>query len=379
MGTMRQRVTAGAPFASAVVGAIVLATAVVIFVNSRGFGYDYAAYDAAARRIASGVALYLPGTVEAYARGAYEGLYLYPPPLAIALVPLTLVDEHTATVLWMAIRVGLLIFGCAVLPVRSAVRLLTFAVACVSYPVLFDLNLGNVSIVVFALTALAWRLDGRLASAIVHAVLIAIRFPFGVFLVLWLAQRRFAILLATLVAGAVLIVLSLPIVGVGAYTDYVTILRSLPDISTGQHNLSIGATVGVSAWLSVADLRHARAMRSVLPPPSSLACGGIATSLRHDRDRDARVSPFIHPHYLVLLLLPAALLAQRGHWWGLLLRWRLATRPRPPVRRADRTGGTGAGPEGSTTPVPTPTSPASRPREDRPRPGGPVRRHLLAR
>ena len=361
MGTMRQRVTAGAPFASALVGAILLATAVVIFVNSRGFGYDYAAYDAAARRIASGVALYLPGTVEAYARGAYEGLYLYPPPLAIALVPLTLVDEHTATVLWMAIRVGLLIFGCAVLPVRSAVRLLTFAVACVSYPVLFDLNLGNVSIVVFALTALAWRLDGRLASAILHAVLIAIRFPFGVFLVLWLAQRRFAILLATLVAGAVLIVLSLPIVGVGAYTDYVTILRSLPDISTGEHNLSIGATVG---GLGLAG--PLQTLATLAGYTFGLAAVVFA-GLRRDRDiafvmtaiATLVVSPFIHPHYLVLLLLPAALLAQRGHWWGLLLPlagW--LPDPVLPFVAPTALVALALAREGSTTPVPTPTSPA---------------------
>jgi hypothetical protein len=321
MGTMRERVVAAAPFAAAVVAAVLLLMAVVIFVNSRGFGYDYVAYDAAARRIASGLALYVPGTAEAYARGAYEGLYLYPPPLAIALVPLTFVDERTATLLWMAMRIGLLVFGCAMLPVRGSVRLLTFAVACVSYPVLFDLNLGNISIVVFALTALAWRLDGRLAGAIVHAVLIAIRFPFGVFVALWLAQRRYLMLMATLVAGAVLIVLSLPIVGFATYTDYVTILRSLPDISTGEHNLSIGGTV--SGLGSTGPSLAVVTLVGYAFGLGAIVYGG----LRRDRDvafvmtavATLVVSPFIHPHYLVLLLLPAALLAERGHWWGLLL------------------------------------------------------------
>ena len=36
------------------------------------------------------------------------------------------------------------------------------------------------------------------------------------------------------------------------------------------------------------------------------------------------VSPFIHPHYLVLLLLPCAWVMDRGHWWGFaipLLGW----------------------------------------------------------
>jgi len=30
-------------------------------------------------------------------------------------------------------------------------------------------------------------------------------------------------------------------------------------------------------------------------------------------------APFMHPHYLVMLLLPAALLADRGRYWGLAL------------------------------------------------------------
>lgn len=364
MGTMRERVTAGAPFASAVVGAVLLTLAVVIFVNSRGFGYDYSAYDAAARRIASGVALYLPGTAEAYARGAYEGLYLYPPPLAIALVPLTLVDERTATLLWMAIRIGLLVIGCAVLPVRTSVRLLTFAVACVSFPVLFDLNLGNVSIVVFALTAVAWRLDGRLASTIVHAALIAIRFPFGVFVVLWLAQRRYAILLGTVVAGAVLIALSLPIVGVGTYLDYVTILRSLPDISTGEHNLSVTGTVG-GLGLTGPSLTVVTFVGYIFGLVAIVFAG-----LRRDRDvafvmtavATLVVSPFIHPHYLVLLLLPAALLAERGHWWGLLLPlagW--LPDPVLPFVAPITLVLLALTREGSPTPASPPSSPAARP------------------
>ena len=42
----------------------------------------------------------------------------------------------------------------------------------------------------------------------------------------------------------------------------------------------------------------------------ALAVTAVATML---------VSPFLHPHYLALLLVPAALLADRGRPWGLLL------------------------------------------------------------
>jgi hypothetical protein len=318
---MRQRVLTGAPIALALAGAAILTLAVAIFVNSRGFGYDYVAYDAAARRIAAGLPLYLPGTAEAYARGEYEGLYLYPAPLAIAMVPFTLVDERTATFAWMAFRVVLLVLGCAALPVSIRTRLLTFAVACVSFPVLFDLNIGNVSIVVFALTAFAWRLEGQMVASILHAALVAIRFPFGIYLVLWLAQRRFQILIGTLAAGLALILVSIPMVGVGTYLDYVTILRDLPDISTGEHNLSLRSTasrLGLSGVLLTALtlIGYAAGLAAV-----------VFAGLRRDRDiafvvtavATLMVTPFIHPHYLVLLLLPAALLMQRGQTWAILI------------------------------------------------------------
>ena len=303
------------------VALVVLSLAIVVFVDSSGFGYDYAAYDAAARRIVEGLPLYAADTAARYAAGLYEGLYLYPPPLAIALTPLTVFSAPDATLAWMLLRVGMLAGACAILPVSGTVRLLTFAAACLSFPVLFDLNIGNISLVVFALTAVAWRTRGTAVAAVVHAALIAIRFPFGVFFLEWLAQRRWRPILWTILAGLALIALSLPIVGVGTYVDYVTILRGLPDISTGPHNLSLKSTV---LALGMPD-----GMGSVVNL-LGYAIGAVAVvfaARRRDEDTAFVVTavatllltPFIHPHYLVLLLLPAALLMSRGHAWAFFL------------------------------------------------------------
>jgi hypothetical protein len=193
--------------------------------------------------------------------------------------------------------------------------------AAVSFPVLLDLNLGNISVVVFALSVFAWRLlDGPLA-ALIHAALVAIRFPFGAFFVLWLVQRRFRMIVFTIVAGLGLIVASLPIVGLGTYRDYVTILTGLPDISTGLHNFSLKSTA-LSIGLP-AEVAQFGTLAGVLVGVAAIAFAG--------RRRDADVAfvvtttasvltaPFLHPHYLVMLLLPAALLADRGRYWGLVL------------------------------------------------------------
>ena len=316
-----RHVAAVLPIVAATLGAILLAVAGLSLVDSRGFAYDFGAYDSAARRVAAGEPLYPADTATAYAEGRYEGLYLYAPPLAVALTPVALVSARDAAIGWFILRVILLALGSWVMPVSRTARLSTFAVAAVSFPVLFDLNLGNISVVVFALSAVAWRLlDGPLA-ALVHASLVAIRFPFGAFFVLWLVQRRFRMIVFTAVAGLGLIVASLPIVGLGAYRDYVTILAGLPDISTGLHNFSLKSTA------------------LTLGLPAAIAgfgtivgfAAGIAAIAFAGRRRDGDVAfvvtamatlltaPFMHPHYLVMLLLPAALLADRGRYWGLAL------------------------------------------------------------
>lgn len=310
-----------APIVAAAVGVLLLASAAMVFVNSRGFGYDFVAYDAAARRIVQGAPLYLANTAELYRQHRYEGLYLYPPPLAIALIPLTVLSANGATIVWMVLRIGLLASGCWLMPLGRRARLLTFAAACVSLPALFDLNLGNISIVVFALSALAWRMTDRRIGAVAHAALVAMRFPFAVFFLKWLIERRTRTIVWTIAAGLTLILVSLPIVGLTTYLDYVTILRALPDISTGPHNLSLKSTALLAG---IPD-----GVAGLAVPAGYLA--GVVAIAYSARRRDPDVafvvcvaatlllSPFIHPHYLVVLLLPTALLVDRGHSWALVL------------------------------------------------------------
>ena len=301
------------PFVAAGLGIVLLVLAWGAFQGSEGFAYDYAAYDAAARRLLASEPLYLPDTIAAYRAGAYEGLYLYPPPVALAFTPLALLPAGDAANLWFAFRVILLAVGCLVLPVSRTARLATLAVAAVTYPVLFDLNLGNISVVVFTLTAIAWAaMDGPLAAA-AHAVLALLRLPFIVFGALWLFQRRWRMLGQTAIAGVVIVLVSAIVVGAGTYVDYVDIVTGLPDVSTGEHNFSLKSiALGAGLGIGVANV---------------LLIGGVVIGLaviwfaatRRDADTAFVVTavatlltaPFLHPHYLVILLIPAAFLFDR--------------------------------------------------------------------
>jgi len=163
-------------------------------------------------------------------------------------------------------------------------------------------------------------------AAVSHAVLVALRFPFALFGLLWLLEGRVRRVAWTVLAGIVLILVGMPFVGVSSYADYVGILRGLPDLSTGPHNLSL-KTTALAAGLPDVAANLALPLGYVL---------GLMVIVYAARKRNAStafvvtalatmlVSPFMHPHYLVLLLLPAALLADRGRWWGLglpLLGW----------------------------------------------------------
>lgn len=309
------------PWLLAGLGVAVLVTSVFLFLRSTGFGYDYAAYDAAARRLAAGAPLYPPGTAEAYNSGAYGGLYLYAPPLAVALTPVASIPVDAATLAWLVGRILLLGLGCSILPVRRDVRLVMLFVASVSFPVLYDLNLGNLSVVLFALSAAIWRWNETPWAGAALAAALTVRQPFGLVGIAWVLTRRLRPIAGAAAAGIVIVLATLPMVGIAGWTDYVTILRGLGDVSSGPHNFSLGSmatALGLeSPWTTVATLVG--------------IAGSVIAVAAAARRRDPELAvvvalagtllfaPFFHPHYLVALLIPAAFVANRGRWWGYAL------------------------------------------------------------
>jgi hypothetical protein len=306
-----------------VIGALAIAILLLVarsFVGSGGFAYDYQAYDAAARRIATGQPLYPPGVAEAYNSGEYANLYLYPPPLAVMLLPVVFVGSDLGALIWLAIRLALLVAGTLLLPVPRLAKAALLASAAISFPVWYDLNLGNLSIVLFSLSCLVWRYRGSAAGGIALAVAGVLRYPFGIVLLSLAVQRRWRPVLVTIVAGLAIALATLPFVGLSGWLDYVATLRSLGNVSAGEHNLSFATTAhalgigGSDAVWVAAGIVAAAALTlfaAARRDPETATVVALAATIL--------CFPFFHPHYLVQLLIPAAFLAGRGQWWGLAL------------------------------------------------------------
>jgi alpha-1,2-mannosyltransferase len=304
----------------AALGAIFLAAALLIFHESRGWGYDFEAYYLAAQRWARGDGLYQSWQLTEPFRPGPFGLYLYAPPLALAVVPFTLLTVQNATVAWVVLRLVLLAGACALMPVRTPLRLAAFGVAAFSKPVLTDLDLGNVSIIVTFLCVVAWRWLDRPLGSIALALAMSIRPTLGVLLGWWLLRRRWLPIVWTLAAGLVLIGVTLPFVGIEGYRDFLQVLGNVTQVTGVTNNLDLGST---ALRLGLGPLGATLALYAGY----AVAAAAILASMRRDRELSFIVTvgaslllaPLLWDHYLVGLLLPAAFLAARGRSWGMAL------------------------------------------------------------
>jgi hypothetical protein len=289
-----------------------------------GFGFDFDAYYAAAGRLAAGERLYLADTVAGPFTHGTHGLYVYAPPLALALLPLAGLDQATATVAWYLLRIVILAVACALLPVRPWVRFAAFAVTAFSAPFLSDQSLGNVNALLLILLAIAWRWLDRPVSAIAVAATIAIRPQMVVLLAWWVIRRRWSSVAWCLGAGLVLILLTLPVVGIDAYLDFIQVLRNIR-FEGAANNVAVPAVaadlglpepIGSVGYVMGAAIALAALVVSRRREPALGFVVGVAATLL--------VTPLFWPHYLVLVVLPAAFMADRGWWWAIglpLLGW----------------------------------------------------------
>ncbi len=318
----------------ALTGGVFLAAALVLFQGSRGAAYDFVAYLDAARRLAAGLPLYQAVTQQGPFSPGPHDLYLYPPPLAVLLLPLTTLATPAATAVWQGLHVVALVLACAVLPVSRWIRLSVFGIACLSLPTLLDLNLGNVSLFVLLGVAAGWRWTAALSrgesgaggppgAGLLAAVSVAVRPQIAIVLPWWAwrgtpASRR--ALLSAVGAGIVLVALSAAVAGLSSWGEYVRLLLNLRSAGPGSSDIGIAA-IATQAGVPA-------------PVPMLLYAAGAALALlalviasRRDQETGfvalspatLLVVPLLWPHYLVLLVLPAALLAARGHWWALAL------------------------------------------------------------
>ena len=138
------------------------------------WAYDVTVYYHAAERIASGGSPYLPSELVGPVDALCPDCYLYPPPLAQALTPLTMVSTEAATLIWLAFQV-LVMFAAVWLASglggarRGTERVIWCLAAVVWYiPAFASMWFGNVStLLALCVTLVAM---GGLAAGIGAAV-----------------------------------------------------------------------------------------------------------------------------------------------------------------------------------------------------------------
>jgi hypothetical protein len=307
-------------FGVALLGLAAIVLAFVTFEGAAAWGYDFEAYRNAALRLAQTGSLYQADTIAGPFNPGPYGLYLYPPPLGVAIGSFADVPLQDGAALWFALHVACLVLACALFPVSLTTRLLAFGIAALSFGVIRDLVLGNVSVVLLPFLALAWRFLDRPVGSIATAVAIALRPTIGLLLVWQLLRRRWLAVAWTVAAGLVLIALSMPFVGPTGYAEYLTVLRNLSDMTGVENNIDLGSTV-----LGLAEDRALG--EAALLAGYAVAIVALLASLRRDAEVGFMVtlgasmllSPLLWDHYLATLVIPAAFLTARGRPIAILL------------------------------------------------------------
>ena len=281
-------------------------------------GYDFRAYHQAIVRVFDGQPLY----DMSYTQTGGFGLFYYPPTFAPLLVPFGFISEVPAIWTWIALSIVAFLVGVAILPVSRAVRWWMVLLAGLSFPFVYGVKLGQVGPILLLLMAIGWRwIDSPLRLGASAALGAAIKLQPGLILVWALLTRRFAAVVAGGAVIAVLAILATLLAGTGAWSDFLTLVRTVSDPITTPQNLTPGAVVyqlgapaGAASLVQIVSTVLAlvlviAAVRRATDEASYLATV-IATQL---------VSPILWNHYATLLLLPVAYLLAAGRWWALAI------------------------------------------------------------
>ncbi|MDQ2933546.1 MAG: DUF2029 domain-containing protein [Chloroflexota bacterium] len=204
----------------------------------RGLGFepwgDWRTYANAVDRFFSGGALYAPAQLSGpylMPRATIEVGYTYPPPSVLLLAPFA--AGVPGLVAWLVVNAGILLTGVTAIIHRGFRTSLPLALAISAfslalYPPFTDgMAVGNINVGIAGLLAWCWvRRDGGRwigAAAGISAVLKV--YP-GV-LTAWDSRRRgWTAVRDAVFAGAFISLLTLPLVGIGLWIDFVHVLAN---------------------------------------------------------------------------------------------------------------------------------------------------------
>jgi alpha-1,2-mannosyltransferase len=253
--------------------------------------------------------------------------YVYPPQLVVALIPLTRLPIDMVAVLVTFALLALVGLTLWILDVRD---LRCYAAAFLWMPTTSGVLLGNVSIPLAFALAVAWRYRETLwrPALAVGLAVSAKLLLWPVFVWLVATRRLRAAALAALV-GAVVTLAAWAAIGFDGLRTYPDLLERLSEIQADRSysivgmsaTLGLGSTVGNALTVALGLLLLAACVQFARrsDDPRSFVCAIAATLV---------LSPIVWLHYIVVLLVPMAILRPRfsALWLLPILLW---ASPRP--------------------------------------------------
>jgi alpha-1,2-mannosyltransferase len=241
---------------------------------------------------------------------ASQTAYVYPPLLAYALIPFTIVSLTTAIVVAVIGVAALLVATLAVLGVRD---LRCYAAMFLWAPTVNELHTASASVLVTFAAAVAWRYRATvLPLGVTVGLGIATKLVLWPLLVWTAATSRLRVTAtAALVGGGITLVLW-SLLEFDGLERYPAMLRRLAELEAEESYSLLGAF----AELGLGDVA-ARALAFVVGVALLAAC--VALARRGDDFRSftfalaasLALTPIVWLHYLVLLLVPLAIARPR--------------------------------------------------------------------
>ncbi len=295
------------------------AAAIIVTAGTGGsLGYDYRAYELAVERLLAGQPMY---DTFADVAGPF-GLFLYPPPFAVLVLPITLLPYELSVSIWTVLLVVASALAIAILPVSRTTRLVVLLLASLSWPLIYGIKLGQVGPLLLLAFAAGWRwMDRPLRFGIAAAIGTVIKLQ-PAMLIAWAAvtgRRRAAML--GLAAVALISIAATVVTGPGAWLDMADVLGRVNRPIDTPRSFGLGRLLfeaGLPATL--ATMVHWLNLAAVIAVVAFVVWRGSAVaSYLAVVIASQLTSPVLWDHYALILLLPTAWLIERRRWWAALI------------------------------------------------------------
>jgi hypothetical protein len=275
--------------------------------------YDFAIFLRASEDVRAGDSPYVdPGTISEDSPAPY----VYPPLLAIALIPATVLPDEVRGSSPAGVLVSLLLIACVVgtLALLDVRDWRCYPVALLYPPTLENVEYGAVGPALALLVALGWRYRDRVwpVAASVGAAIALKVFVWP--LLVWLAAtKRSAAAVGAAVAAVGLALGSWAAIGFDGIAEYPDLLRRLSDVEAenSYSAYAILVAIGVPSGLAHVVVTGAAATLLVLAWRAARGAHGDRRALTLALAAGFVLTPILWLHYLVLLVVPIALARPR--------------------------------------------------------------------